>query len=259
MSAFSDLKSESTVRLEIGEPFGVGMNTTEGERVLKALRRIQHRLNTHKSSSDLKMCDKKTIKTMNSSVSASGDHYVSNKSNKCTNTSIVENNYNKYNNQLIETRLQLIERQLQNILELMASNNGINHNTNTNVFNPYLTPSPSAISGNEEQVVLNQNHKYVDSFVAINKSSDKTKSNEITITKSKSFDAINKTNPSKHSKHYHLQYKDIPFLLGTVSHDIETAFYLIFCYISSLSINVFNLVLKKSFSDSQQTNRNIET
>jgi hypothetical protein len=218
MSSFSEPKSESTIRLEIGKPFGVGMNTTEGERLLKALRKIQHKLNHQKSySSDRQLIDNKST---NPSIGAFGDHYVSHKSNKCTNTSIVETDYNQYSNQLIETRLQLIEKQLQNILQLMANNNNNNINTNedlspnANVNNPYPTPSPSAISGTEDQIGLNL--KSVDTFVHIR--NNKTKSNKVTITKSKSYDAINKANPSKH---FHLQYKDIPFLLGTVSQFIS--------------------------------------
>jgi len=220
--SFSEPKSESTIRLEIGKPFAVGMNTTEGERLLKALRKIQYKLNHQKSySSDRQPIDNKST---NPSIGAFGDHYASHKSNKCTNTSTVETDYNQYCNQLIETRLQLIEKQLQNILQLMANNNNSNNNNNintnqnlspnANVNNPYPTPSPSAISGTEDQIGLNL--KSVDTCVHIR--NNKTKPNEIRITKSKSYDAINKTNPSKH---FHLQYKDIPFLLGTVSQFIS--------------------------------------
>lgn len=229
--------SESSFQ-DFGQPIAVGLVSTEGEKLLKALRKIQFKLKDnnqrHEKSGqklDTSALDYKTLLEeqlqCSRSLRGSGDHRVratANSPHKCPEPVICSHNKSEdISNQLIETRLKLIETQLQNISMQLMANNCVKHEINANkqMENNLKTSIPKSshktspskdkirISTIEDEI--QSDDKYESSIDAIKqmiRSDDNQK-----MSKSMSLDAINnRYNPSKH---FHLQYRDIPFILGT--------------------------------------------
>ena len=227
--------SESSFQ-DFGQPIAVGMVSTEGEKLLNALRKIQFKLkdkpkrveqSIEKSLFSGHHSDRSVAKELHKccTMCSSGDHHLraDHKSHKCPEPVICGHKPTEdLSNQLIEMRLKLIETQLQNISMQLMANNSVKHDMNGHKLidksldpklqrrtSPPKTITTSRITNIEAEI--GSDDKYDASINAIKqmvRSADNRK-----ISKSVSLDTINHKNPP--SKHFHLQYKDIPFILGT--------------------------------------------
>ena len=240
--------SESTFQ-EFDKPLAVGMASTEGEKLLNALRKIQFKL----KDSPQKSGQKSAIFGHNSTKSgvkeeepkgctlcSSGDHHLRayHKTDKCRQS--VVGSHRKTSEELIETRLKLIETQLKDIsmqLKASSSSDGLKSQTIGHKLNDKtsaaektnsaavekshssanlrdsrrVSPPKTKMKFSFKNDVFGGNDLYETSINAIKqlvRSADNQK-----ISKSVSLDAIN--HRFIPSKHFHLQYRDIPFILGT--------------------------------------------
>lgn len=184
MSSISD---DSSIRLSLPKPRPVGMNKTEGHRLLNALMKLQHKLNTANNG--------KTTTTQTSS--ASGD------SKAATNKVLDEQqNVRKSNaaQESIENRLQTIESQLKTIVSMMTSTH---HNNDSH-------PTASSLNDHHKQINARIDSKQFVNKINCNQRSCKSKESHVAHNQIKADDKI-----SVGPRHYLLQSKDIPFLLGT--------------------------------------------
>lgn len=253
-----DLSKNETVRLNVKkQSSAIALNKTKGDKVLKALVKLQQKLNVlqlnekgnikNKSGHPDLNVDNDQLK-MDEMANCNKSIFVQTDDDKHDNESNSSNGNGKYDN--IETRLLFIEKQLQFIIEQMKSNSNkkvINEDeTNVKLVNKNYDykVSTSKSCENFKKIFINESLKTQnDSF----KSSLKTQNdlfkstssqhlnthvdlthypvNQMTKNKYKELEndnpqllcnGLSKTKPSK-CKHYRLQMKDVPFLLGTVS------------------------------------------
>lgn len=265
-----DVSKNETVRLNVKkQSSAIALNKTKGDKVLKALVKLQQKLNV------LQLNEKGNVKSKSghSDLNVDNDELKINGIDNCNKSILVQTDDDKHDNESnssngngkydnIETRLLFIEKQLQFIIEQMKSNSNkkvINEDeTDVKLVNKNYGYKVSASKSYEnlKKVFINesslktQNDPFKSTLKTENnsfKSTLKTQNdlfkstssqhlntqvdlihypvNQITKNKYKELEndnpqllcnGLSKTKPSK-CKHYRLQMKDVPFLLGTVS------------------------------------------